>query len=144
MSERKRLTLLSSINEQELYSLLQKSIPDLHKTDEYHYSDCVSSSQGLIIELKCRRVHYDELIIEQSKYSKLISSNYKNVRYINSTPKGIYSFDLRQIEEPNWISKHCKRTTDFSNNSYVAKQVGLLHISLSKDITDMLLSFTSY
>lgn len=131
---------LASLNEEALFNLIkEKLIPDLEHTDEFHYSDCTSEERNLIIELKCRRTHYEELMIEQSKYIKLLTSDYWEVRYINSTPLGIYSFDLRAIEEPEWFMKNCKKTTDFENNEYIPKMVGMLSIHESKDITNILL-----
>jgi hypothetical protein len=136
MHERK----LATLNEQTLFQLIKdKLIPDLQQTDQFHFSDCFSKEKDLIVELKCRRFHYETLIIEQSKYIKLMSASYWEVRYINSTPIGIYSFDLRMIEEPTWITKDCKKTTDFENNTYVPKLVGMLDIKEAKDITKLLL-----
>jgi hypothetical protein len=136
MHERK----LATLNEQTLFQLIKdKLIPDLQQTDQFHFSDCFSKEKDLIVELKCRRFHYETLIIEQSKYIKLMSASYWEVRYINSTPIGIYSFDLRMIEEPTWITKDCKKTTDFEDNTYVPKLVGMLDIKEAKDITKLLL-----
>ena len=136
MLERK----LAALNEQSLFQLLKdRLIPDLQLTDQFHFSDCFSKEKDLIIELKCRRFHYETLMIEQSKYIKLMSASYWEVRYINSTPIGIYSFDLRMIEEPTWITKDCKRTTDFEDNNYIPKLVGMLNIEDAKDITKLLL-----
>lgn len=131
---------LEALNEQSLFYLIKEKLAkDLEQTSEFHFSDCYSKEKDLIIELKCRRVHYETLIIEQSKYIKLLSSSYWEVRYINSTPIGIYSFDLRMIEEPDWIVRECKKTTDFEDNSYVPKLVGLLNLNEGKDITKLLL-----
>ena len=92
MHERK----LAALNEQTLFQLIKERLaPDLQQTDQFHFSDCFSKDKDLIIELKCRRFHYETLIIEHSKYVKLMSASYWEVRYINSTPIGIYSFDLR-------------------------------------------------
>lgn len=136
MLERK----LAALNEQSLFELLkEKLLPDLQQTDQFHFSDCFSKEKDLIVELKCRRFHYETLMIEQSKYIKLMSASYWEVRYINSTPIGIYSFDLRMIEEPSWIMKDCKKTTDFEDNTYVPKLVGMLDIKEAKDITKLLL-----
>ena len=136
MLERK----LAALNEQLLFELLkEKLMPDLQQTDQFHFSDCFSKEKDLIVELKCRRVHYETLLIEQSKFIKLMSASYWEVRYINSTPIGIYSFDLRMIEEPSWIMKDCKKTTDFEDNTYVPKLVGMLDIKDAKDITKLLL-----
>lgn len=136
MLERK----LASLNEQDLFNLIKRRlIPDLVGTSEYHYSDCTSEKNQMVIELKCRRFHYDELIIEKEKYDKLIKSEYQKVRYINSTPLGIYSFNLREMDEPKWFMKDCKKTTDFEDNMLVPKKVGMLDIYEAKDITLILL-----
>jgi len=136
MHERK----LAALNEQVLFQLLKdRLVSDLQSTDQFHFSDAFSKEKDLIIELKCRRFHYDTLIIEQSKYIKLVSASYCEVRYINSTPIGIYSFDLRVINEPTWITKDCKKTTDFDDNQYVPKIVGMLDLKDAKDITNLLL-----
>ena len=137
-----RIRRLTVLDEQGLFNLLkEKLVFDLKQTEQFHYSDCFSSTKYLIAELKCRRVHYDELIIEQSKYNKLMSNNNDwEIRYINSTPIGIYSFDLRRIEEPKWFLKDCKKTTDFEDNSYTPKIVGMLDIKQAINITKLLLT----
>ena len=47
--------------------------------------------------------------------------------YINSTPEGIYSFDLLEIE-PEWIFKSLRATTQFANNKNVLKKIAFLDI----------------
>ena len=57
------------------------------------------------IELKCRNKHYDDLIIEKDKYDALIrrAKQYETTPfYINSTPQGIYVFNLSKIDEHIW------------------------------------------
>lgn len=137
-----RIRRLLGLDEQGLFNLLkEKLVPDLKQTEQFHYSDCYSNTKYLIAELKCRRVHFDELIIEQYKYNKLMSNNYHwEIRYINSTPQGIYSFDLRRIDEPEWFFKDCKKTTDFEDNSYTPKLVGMLDIKQAINITKLLLT----
>ena len=47
--------------------------------------------------------------------------------YINSTPEGIYSFNLHQIE-PEWIFKSLRATTQFANNKNIVKKVAFLDL----------------
>ena len=124
------------MNEKELFLLVKKIIPDLQETTTYSFRDGYSSDLKLSIELKCRRRHYDYLLIEKSKYDKLISN--KRMRYINSTPQGIFSFNLKKIEEPNWWVEEMPATTDFDRCKRVNKEVGYLNIKDAKNITDLL------
>lgn len=83
------------------------------------------------IELKCRRKHYDELVIEKSKYEALIKKAEENGDipiYICSTPKGIWAFSLNSIQPPEWKSKSMPRQTDFSRREFIKKEVGFLHL----------------
>lgn len=51
--------------------------------------------------------------------------------YINSTPKGIYSFDL-SIIDPKWEDKMLKSNTDFGNSEWIKKKVCFLKIEEAK------------
>jgi hypothetical protein len=124
------------MNERELFLLVKSLIPDLKETTTYSFRDGYSSDLKLSIELKCRRRHYDYLLIEKSKYDKLVSN--KRMRYINSTPEGIFSFNLKKIEEPNWWIEEMPATTFFDRCKRVNKEVGYLNIKDAKNITDLL------
>ncbi len=87
------------MNEIILYDFLKLNLyPDLQRAPGiYDAFDCTSEKAGHFIELKCRQTHYSTLLIEQMKYRKLIEQAYHRDLlpfYINSTPLGIYSFDL--------------------------------------------------
>lgn len=125
------------MNEKELFLLVKKIIPDLQETTTYSFRDGYSSDLKLSVELKCRRRHYEYLLIERSKYEKLLRN--KRMRYINSTPEGIFSFNLKKIEEPNWWVEEMPATTDFDRCKRVNKEVGYLNIKDAKNITDLLL-----
>lgn len=137
----KRRSFLYSINsEKKLFDEIKKLIPDLEKTsDEYDYSDAFSISKELRAELKCRTKNYDDLLIEKYKWDKLIESTEKNVYYINSTPGGIYIFDIKKQPEPIWeVQKHNK-TTMFENTEKIDKLVGFYDIKTqSIEITERL------
>jgi hypothetical protein len=137
----KRRSFLYSINnEKKLFEELKKLIPDLEKTsDEYDYSDAFSISKKLRAELKCRGKSYDTLLIEKYKWDKLIESSEKNVYYINSTPDGVYIFDVKKQPIPIWeVQKHNK-TTMFRDNEKIDKVVGFYNITTqSINITEKL------
>lgn len=121
------------MKEQQLFDLLKEYMyPDLVKSEgTYDAFDCISEIAGHFIELKCRQTHYDTLLIEQMKYRKLIEQSEALGLipfYINSTPLGVYSFDLLEIKEPEWFAHLMPATTEFENVEKVEKMVGYLAI----------------
>ena len=115
--------------EAELFEFLKKDIyPDLVKSDGMYDSfDCISYKAGDFIELKCRHTHYSDLLIEQMKYRALIEQAVREDLlpfYINSTPLGIYSFDLTELPVPEWTTRLMPATSEFENRAKVEKVVG--------------------
>ena len=92
--------------------------------------DCYAPRKKHRIELKCRRKHYDDILIEKSKYDALIAEASKHGDvpvYINSTPKGVYCFDLRK-HDGFWELRRMPKTTEFSERQFIVKEVGYLNI----------------
>ena len=92
--------------------------------------DCYSPDTYHRIELKCRAVHYDTLLIEKKKYDAMIDKCKENLDipiYINSTPKGVYRFNL-YIVQPVWEIQYHNKTTQFSNTNKIPKEVAMLDI----------------
>jgi len=121
------------MNELVLFDFLKFNLyPDLERAPGiYDAFDCTSAKAGHFIELKCRQTHYSTLLIEQMKYRKLMEQAYHRELlpfYINSTPLGIYSFDLTEIDEPQWHTHQMPTTTEFDNVDKVEKVVGYLPI----------------
>jgi hypothetical protein len=123
-------------NEDDLFQYIKTCyIPDLEKSkDPFCGYDCFSKQFKCLIELKCRRKHYNELLIEKHKYDKLLKYNCK-LFYINSTPSGIYMFDINKIS-PEWTTeKKMPQKTDLHIfKKEITKVYGLLKISESKKI----------
>jgi len=95
--------------------------------------DCYDIETQNRIELKCRRKHYDTLILEKKKFDALILESNKNFDipiYINSTPNGIYLFNLNKIEL-KWFIKSLPATTEFKKRIWVKKEVAELDIKQS-------------
>jgi len=115
-------------------------IPDLQLcTNKKSRYDCYSEKFNIDIELKCRRVHYDKLVIEKYKYDALINRSKKEGTiplYINSTPKGIYAFYLQSIRI-EWELKLMPKQTFFKEKQNVLKVVGYLDIETSVDLVDL-------
>jgi len=120
------------MKEKDLFEyLLNNYYPDLVKAkSKMSRWDCYSPATSHRIELKCRATHYDTLILEKKKYDAMVLKCNDNLDipiYINSTPKGIYSFNLFEIN-PNWEVKYLKKTTTFTNNNQIAKEIAMLPV----------------
>ena len=121
------------MNEELLFTFLREGYyPDLSKAPGiYDAFDCISVQAGHYIELKCRATHYPTLLIEERKYRKLITQAAERdlvPYYINSTPEGVYSFDLMDVAEPVWYVQYLPATTEFDRVEKVDKLVGYLPI----------------
>lgn len=121
------------MNEIILFDFLKMNLyPDLERSPGIYDSfDCISAKAGHYIELKCRHTHYPTLLIEEMKYRKLITQSAERDLipfYINSTPQGIYSFDLLDLPEPEWGMQRMPVTSEFANKRKVDKLVGFLAI----------------
>lgn len=123
-----------SYNEQTLFNYIKEILIDLIPTTQYDYKDCYSKKWNITIELKCRRTHYPTLLLEKDKYDKLIQ--HKNPRYVCSTPKGIFSWNLKNIN-PIWEWNDLPKQTDFQNNELIPKQVCYLDINNSINLTNI-------
>ena len=120
-----------AMNEEVLFYFLREGFyPDLEKAPGiYDAFDCISKQAGHYIELKCRHTHYPTLLIEEMKYRKLITQAAERdliPYYINSTPEGVFSFDLMDVPEPEWFTHRMPATTEFARNKKIDKLVGYL------------------
>ncbi len=128
-------------HEEYLFAALKESfLPDL-KSSEAATSryDCYSLIHNIDIELKCRKKHYDDLVIEKGKYDALVSRalNFGTLPvYINSTPKGVWAFRLLDIGEPVWETRSMPKTSEFSQRQFIEKVVGYYHIDTGSELTD--------
>jgi hypothetical protein len=121
----------TALTEQELFNYIkERYLEDLVKSDHtYEYLDATSHGYRLSIELKCRHTHYNELILEKDKYESLLQqANALGFTpfYINSTPQGIYAFNLRKIKV-TWTTKRLPAST-FNKGPEIDKEIALLHI----------------
>lgn len=114
-------------NEKILFDLLKISFFEDLKLceDEMSRYDCYTDNHGYIIELKCRKTHYDTLRLEKIKYDSLIEIANEKLYiplYANETTKGVYVFNLFEIE-PEWTEQYNPKTTSFSNRQMIKKWV---------------------
>lgn len=121
-------------NEESLIEYLREEyIPDLENVkNKYSKWDCISKESNMIVELKCRNRHYDALLIEKNKYDALLEKASTEFHlepwYINSTPKGIYAWNLDKVEIEWKEETQHPASTSFKNRRRVPKVVGYLKI----------------
>jgi hypothetical protein len=120
------------LKEPELFDYLKGNYyPDLEKSEEFDNWDCISVKEKMFIELKSRRTHYPDLLIEESKYQGLImAAGIRSLTpwYINATPEGVWGFDLSKIPQPKWEDKWLPVTTEFDNKNKRNKLVGFFKL----------------
>tara|TARA_R110000822_G_scaffold99403_1_gene224349 strand:+ start:447 stop:842 length:396 start_codon:yes stop_codon:yes gene_type:complete len=120
------------VNESELfYKFKANYLPQLKVAiDTYSPFDAICHEAKVVVEFKCRRSHYSDMLIEWPKYETLLNRaadrGYKPI-YICSTPLGVWAWDLTYLQL-KWIKKALPKQTDFSNNNTVVKQVAYISL----------------
>jgi len=119
--------------EEDLFNYLKDNYyPDLVKSDNpLSRWDCYSAIHNHRIELKCRTAHYPDLMIEKKKYVAMLEhckGTFEIPTYINSTPEGVYRFNLKKFR-PRWQVKSLSKTTHFSQQYKINKTIGFLKIT---------------
>lgn len=128
---------MNNWKEKDLFDWLKENVYlDLVKSkNQMSRWDCYSPSAGHRIELKCRKKHYDTLLLEKKKYDAMVNESNKHLDtpiYINSTPKGIYSFNLYFIKNDWEVNFLNPATTQFANTNRIAKEVTYLKTTDAK------------
>ncbi len=123
---------LSKWKEKDLFLYLKGCCyPDLEKSRKQMARwDCYSVSSTHRIELKCRTKHYDTLMIERPKYESMMlkcDDHLDIPMYINSTPEGVYRFNLYNFS-PVWETQYHSKTTEFSQKHKIPKEVAFLDV----------------
>jgi len=120
-------------NEQDLFLWLKENIyKDLVKSkNPMSRWDCYSPQFKHRIELKCRTRHFNEMLLEKKKFDAMLSECEKHLDipiYVNSTPRGIYFWNLLKVE-PIWeTNSKNPASTHFSTRHKVSKEVSYLYI----------------
>ena len=113
------------------YAFKKAYLPDLKvAVDTASPFDAICHTAKVVVEFKCRRLHYNNLILEWPKYEVLLNRaanrGYTPV-YICSTPLGVWAWNLTHLDL-KWYKRELPKQTDFSNNTPVIKQVAYLDI----------------
>lgn len=128
------MSITKDWKEADLFDWLKGNVyPDLVKSrNQMSRWDCYSPSKGHRIELKCRKKHYDTLLLEKKKFDAMLdecSKHFDVPTYINSTPNGVWKFNLIFIRKTWEVNYKNPATTQFSNTNKVAKEVTYLNIN---------------
>jgi len=140
---------VDEMNEVMLFDMLQDEYyPDLvMMSNDFSNFDCVSEREDIFVELKCRKTHYDNLMIEKYKYDNIKAQadmTGKIAIYICSTPEGIWEFNLDTFKI-SWEDRaDLPATTEFDNQTRIVKRVGYLPISKGKRLFPYYPAFGSY
>lgn len=124
---------MTYFREVELFEALKSIYPDLTPLSATDRADGITNDS--YIEMKCRRTHYPTMLIEKKKWDYLAEIRARTgarTLYINSTPKGIYQWDLGALKEPEWLLRTMADKTDFAGGKQVEKLVGFLEIRHSE------------
>ena len=118
--------------EKDLFDYLKRNfIPDLEQSgSSISRYDCSSTEYNLDIELKCRRKHYNDLLIEKGKYQALMKRSKELGTipvYVNSTPDGVWAFYIQDIDF-KWETKNLPKQTDFGKRHWIPKEISYLNI----------------
>ena len=115
------------MNEHKLYMFLKENyFKDLcTKEDQFSKYDCYSDKYKIVMELKCRKTHYNDLMLEKIKYDALMK--HERPFYVNSTPEGIFFFNVKNIN-PKWAIDKMPKQTEFENTEKIDKTYCLINI----------------
>jgi hypothetical protein len=127
------------LKEPELFAFLKEFYyPDISKSNgKFSHYDCLTHEHKMYMELKSRKTHYDDLLIEKDKYDHLMSGAFffgYMPAYVNSTPQGVWLFDLKELPEPEWEDRWLPAKTEFPSGGNKTKVVGYLHIKDGKQL----------
>ena len=125
-------------NEKDLFDWLKLNIyKDLvWSRNQMSRWDCYSPKKKHRIELKCRKKHYPDLVVEKPKFDAMLEECNKHNDipvYINSTPEGVFIFDMR-THNGIWELRRMPKTTEFSQRQFIVKEVGYFYIDQSSFI----------
>ena len=132
---------LTQLDESQLFLLISKRYPDivdLNINNSTSILDWYVPSTNTYFEAKCRKEHRLTQFIQKDKWDALKAKD--NSYYINSTPKGIYMWNIQEIEEPVWLERAMRKSQQFAGQGQVVmKLVGELRIDKALQIDHLLL-----
>ena len=123
------------MTQDELQKVISKRLGTvlIETKDKYCSFDCYDDSY--VVELKCRKTHYDTQLIE---YKKLLANKNtadesgKEFLYAVSTPEGEYIFNISKLLADDysfgWEDRRMPSNTDFAGTYQKEKRVGYINV----------------
>ena len=132
---------MSILTEKKIIDTLNAGIYSFEQMDnKFSRYDAFDKEKGIVLEVKCRKKHYDDTLIERSKFEwnkDYTEENNFDLFYCVSMPheKGerIYVFDLLSMDKESydfgWHTKKLPTQSTFSGSwKWIDKEVGYLNI----------------
>lgn len=140
MTSKQRIEYLTNLTEQQLYAHMcerYNGLVDLNKENPMSPIDWYYPHEDIWIEGKCRNVHRNGMFIQKDKYEELMKK--ERCYYVNSTPEGIFLFNLKEMEEPVWREQNMEQSQQFKSIGRVPKLVAELPVSKAYQIDHLLI-----
>ena len=107
--------------------------------DKFSRYDAFDPKLGVMLEIKCRKKHYDDTLLEKMKYDWNVEFAEENdfiFLYAVSMPskegEKLYVFDPVIMDDEGydfgWHTKKLPAKTEFGGSNWIDKEVGYLHI----------------
>ena len=127
------------MNEEQLHQLIKnKLIPDIIKLGEFDEADAYSTRYDQYYEYKCLSKFHPRIMLEKQKYDDIV--NLPNVRYVVSTPRGIWSFNLKSLPPFEWEEIYVHHSTLYNREvDYIYKTCTFLPLGWATNISHLLL-----
>ena len=129
------------MTEDTVIDLLNKAQYNFEKMDsKFSRYDAFDADLGIMLEIKCRKKHYPDTMLEKMKYDwnkEFAAENGFEFLYAVTMPsdKGVklYVFNPIALEEEEsydfkWHTKKLPANTAFNGSRWIDKEVGYLHI----------------
>ena len=118
-------------------SVRYTGLVDLNIENEKTLIDWYYPEDDIWMEGKCREIHRNGLFIQKDKYTALMEK--ERCWYVNSTPNGIFYFDLKMMEEPVWREQNMEQSQQFESRGRITKWVAELPVSKATQIDHLLI-----
>jgi len=136
---------IKALNEEDTMNLLKFIFPDIYKIEvvpPYDRIDFHVPSFNLYIEHKKRTgMFFEGMTLDKPKYNDLMKE--ENPYFLNSTPIGIFVWNLRLLGELEWVitDKSPKGNRGYKRNYTETNPITYLSYEKCNDLTYLLLQY---
>lgn len=137
---------IKPLNEEDTLNLLKNIFPDIYKievTPPYDRIDFHVPSSNLYIEHKKRTgMFFEGMTLDKPKYDDLMKE--ENPYFLNSTPIGLFIWNLRLLGELEWVLTDKSPRGNTGNKRHQTETNYITYLSYEKcnDLTYLLLQYT--